>query len=70
VKDSSRGGLHPTKQLYIGCRILDHMVQDAEADDQVKEVIGIRKSRRIHLREFGGQPEPSSRLPGGFDCGA
>src|SRR6516162_1227176 len=69
VKNRSAAGPQHTKQMRIGFGILDHVVQNAEADHQIEEVIRIRQPSGVHFEEFGGEPISPRRLIRSLDSG-
>src|SRR3974377_2037390 len=48
LENSHATRLQHTMELPSGLRILDHVMQDAEADGQIEEAIGIVELRRVH----------------------
>src|SRR3974377_140609 len=48
LENSHATRLQHTIELPSGLRILDHVMQDAEADGQIEEGIGIVELRRVH----------------------
>ena len=69
VKYRSAATLQHPKQLRIDMRILDHVVQDAKADDKIEELIRISKRSGIHLCELGNKPISPRRSIRGLDSG-
>jgi hypothetical protein len=69
VKYRSAATLQHPKQMSIDMRILDHVVQNAKADDEIEELIRVSKRSGIHLCELGNEPISPRRSIRGLNGG-
>src|SRR6516162_2634363 len=69
MKNRTAAALQNSKQMCIGFRILDHVVQNAKANHEIEEVIRIGHRGGVHWCEFGGQPISLRRPIRGLDGG-